>query len=163
MTGPADPDEGLPANALGELRALVHAELVETFVRVGWGAERAELYPPATIRTPGAWVDAATVSTQGQGTVATLPVVIAVDGTDAGQVRRLDALTAIVWERLEAVKVPNDSELLPRGSLLSLLTGGPDDLDLGGLNTRAVSITVQCPIRPRTLCPSALTARDETP
>jgi hypothetical protein len=153
--------EPMPGNALDDLRTLVHGALEATLDRVGWGG-RADRYPPATIRTPAAWIDAATVSTQGQGVVATLPVVIGVDGTDADQVRRLDALLAIAWELLTAVVVPTDSPRLPPGSRLDLLTGGPDDLDLGGVNTRALSITVQCPIRPRTLCPTALTASDET-
>jgi hypothetical protein len=152
--------EPMPANALDDLRTLLHGELEATLARVGWGG-RADAYPPATIRTPGAWVDVATVSSQGQGAIATFPLVLAVDGTDADQVRRLDALLAIVWERLLALKVPADAPRLPRGALLQLLTGGPDDLDLGGINTRALSITVQCPIAPRTLCPTALTASDD--
>ena len=147
----------LPDNALDDLRKLLHPVLEATLERVGWGG-RGDAYPPATIRTPGAWIDAATLSTQGQGATATFPLVFAVDGTDRDQVRRLDALTAIAWELLDALKVPDDSPRLPPGSRLSLLTAGPDDLDLGGVNNRALTITVQLPIARRTFCPSALTA-----
>lgn len=150
----------MPDNALDDVRVILHAELEATLARVGW-AGRADKYPPSAIRTPGAWVDAATVSTQGNGTIATFPLVIGVDGTDRDQVRRLDALLAIVWERLEAVTVPQGHARLVAGTRLAVLTGGPDDLDLGIANARALSITVQCPIRPRTLCPTALTASDE--
>lgn len=155
--------ETLPANALDDARMLLHAELAEAFEAVGWGAARADAYPPATPRAPGGWVDAATLSPQGTGLAATFPLMIAVDGTDRGQTERLDALLAILWERLHALRVPLDADRLQRGSTLTLLTAGPDDVDLGGVNVRALSFAVQVPIAPRTLCPTALTERNPTP
>lgn len=147
----------MPANALDDARALLHAELVAAFARVGFEPERVDLYPPAPVRIPSAWVDLPTLSSQGAGLVATFPLIVAVDGTVREQVRRLDALTAIVWERLRALTIPSDAPRLARGSTLQLLTAGLDDLDLGSANARAVTVTVQVPIAPRTLCPTALT------
>jgi hypothetical protein len=158
-----EPPEGLPPNALDDARTLLHGVLADAFDAIGWGAARADRYPPSPIRAPGGWVDAATLSPAGQGLAATFPLMIAVDGTDRGQVTRLDALLAIVWERLTALRVPLDSERLQRGSTLTLLTAGPDDVDLGGVNTRALSFAVQVPIAPRTLCPTALTEGTPAP
>lgn len=151
----------MPDNALDDVRELLHAELEATCARVGWPG-RASKFPPERIVVPGAWVDVPTVSTQGQGAIATFPLVFGVDGIDRDQVRRLDALIAILWERLDAFKVPADAPRLPPGARLQLLTAGPDDLDLGGVSTRALSMTVQIPIRPRTFCPTALTETQET-
>jgi hypothetical protein len=153
----------LPANALDDARQLLHAELVAAFARVGWESERVHALPLLPAPVPGGWVDLPTVSTQGAGVVATFPLVIAVDGARAEQIRRLDALTAIVWERLRAVTIPTDAPRLSRGSTLQLLTAGLDDLDLGTANARAVTVTVQVPIAPRTLCPTALTEQETTP
>jgi hypothetical protein len=153
----------LPANALDDARRLLHAELVEVFARVGWQAERVDLYPPAPVRVPSGWVDVATLSTQGQGAVATFPLIVAVDGTVRGQVERLDAITSALWERLFALTIPQDAPRLPRGSTLQLLTAGLDDLDLGVASARAVTLTVQVPIAPRTMCPTALTEPETSP
>lgn len=152
MTSPTTP----PSNAIADARAVLHAALVAAFRRCGWSPERAEAYPPATIRTPGGWVDAATVSRQGHGVIASFPIVVAVDGTERGQLERLDAVQAAAWELLSAARLPN-------GSLVDLLTAGPDDVDLGGFTTRAVVFSAQVSIAARTLCPSALTASDDTP
>lgn len=163
MTDPTPQPEGLPANALDDARTLLHTVLADAFELVGWGRDRADRYPPSPIRAPGGWVDAATLSPAGQGLAAMFPLMIAVDGTDRGQVVRLDALLAVLWERLAALRVPTDSERLQRGSMLTLLTAGPDDVDLGGVNTRALSFAVQVPIAPRTLCPTVLTERTPAP
>jgi len=152
MTDPIEP----PGNAIAEAREVLHAALVKAFARCGWSPERAEPYSPATIRTPGGWVDAATVSRQGHGMIATFPIVVSVDGTDRGQLKRLDAVQAAGWELLSAARLPN-------GSLVDLLAAGPDDVDLGGFTTRAVVFSAQVTIAARTLCPSALTASDDTP
>lgn len=151
MTEPLE----LPANALGDARTLLHGALAATFTRLGWTAEgRVQLYPQLTPVTPGAWVDAATLSVQGAGLTATFPLIVTVDGTDREQVRRLDAVTAVCWELLEAITLPN-------GSVLQMLTAGPDQIDLGGPSVRAVTFAVQVPIGPRTLCPTALTESGE--
>jgi hypothetical protein len=150
----------LPANALADARALLLGELVAVFARVGWEPERARELPLLPVPVPGGWVDVPTVSTQGQGTVATFPIIVAVDGAHAEQVKRLDAITAALWERLYAFRIPDDAPRLPRGSTLQLLTAGLDDLDLGSANARAVTLTVQIPLAPRTLCPTALTEPD---
>lgn len=145
----------LPPNALAEARDLLHAQLVATFERVGWSPERARRLPLFPVVVPGGWVDAATVSRQGHGIVATFPLILAVDGTDEKQVERLDALTAILWELLYAAKF--------RGAAVDVLTAGLDDLDLGaGVNTRAVTVTAQVPLAVRTLCPTALTSSNDT-
>lgn len=152
MTTPTEP----PSNAIADAREALHGALVKAFERCGWSPERAQPYSPATIAAPMGWVDAATVSRQGHGLIATFPVVVAVDGTDRGQLKRLDAVQAATWELLTATRLPN-------GSLVDLLTAGPDDVDLGGFTTRAVVFTAQVSIAARTLCPSALTASDDTP
>jgi hypothetical protein len=153
----------LPANALDDARVLLHAELVEAFARIGWEHERTEVYPRIPVVIPGGWVDLPTVSSQGAGLVATFPIIVAVDGAQHEQVRRLDALTAVLLERLRALKIPLDAPRLPRGSTLQILTAGLDDLDLGNANARAVTVTVQVPIAPRTLCPTALTEQETAP
>ena len=147
----------LPENALDQARQLLHAELETTLERVSWSKERADLYPPATPHVPGAWVDVPTLSRQGNGLVATFPLGFAVDGTARAQVQRLDALIAILWQRLEAAKIPTGL-LLPAGSTLDVMTAGPEQIDVGGPTTRGLALTVQVPIGPRTLCPTALTA-----
>lgn len=152
MTSPIEP----PDNAIADARELLHAALEQAFVRCGWSRERAEAYSPATIRTPGGWVDAATLSRQGHGLIATFPIVVAVDGTERGQLKQLDAVQAAAWELLSAVRTEN-------GSLVDLLSAGPDDVDLGGFTTRGVVFSAQVAIGARTLCPSALTASDDTP
>jgi hypothetical protein len=146
------PTPDIPANLLADARDVLHGVLEATFTRAGFPG-RAEKYPPPTIRVPGGWVDAPTLSEQGQGLVATFPLIVGVDGTDAKQVERLDAILAVVWELLDRAKLGN-------GSALSPLTAGPDDLDLGGPTARALTITAQVPIAPRTLCPTALTSQE---
>src|SRR4051812_40956995 len=81
---PGLPD--LPANALDDARAILHGVLAATFADVGWAVERVDRYPLLTPLTPGAWVDAATLSVQGAGLVATFPLVFAVDGSDRTQI-----------------------------------------------------------------------------
>lgn len=147
MTEPAP----LPANALDTARGLLHGALAAAFDRIGWTSEgRVQRYPQITPVTPGAWVDAATVSVQGAGITATFPLIVVVDGTDREQVRRIDAVTAVAWELLEAVRLAN-------GSTLQMLNASPVQIDVGGPNLRSVAISVQVPIGPRTLCPTALT------
>jgi hypothetical protein len=152
MSDPLEP----PANAVAEAREVLHAVLVATFARCGWSRERATAYFPGSITPPCGWIDAATVSRQGAGVIATFPIVLAVDGTDRGQLRRLDAAQAAGWELLSAARLPN-------GSLIDLLTVGPQDIDLGGISTRGVVFSAQVGIAARTLCPTALTASDDTP
>jgi len=147
----------LPANALADARTLLHAELAATFVDVGWSAERVDPYPLLTPVVPGGWVDAATLSAQGAGLVATFPLVFTVDGNDRTQVERLDALLAIAWARLMAVKIPTGLRLAA-GSTVSPMTAGPEQLDIGGPSVRSITLVVQVPISPRTLCPATLTA-----
>jgi len=147
----------LPPNALDDARKLLHGVLGLALERVGWTKARADLYPLATPKVPGAWVDVPTLSAQGQGLVATFLLGIAVDGAEQVQVKTLDALIAVLWELLEAVKIPNDSPRLAAGSTLQVMTAGPEPLDLGGPTTRSLALTVQVPIGPRTLCPIALT------
>jgi hypothetical protein len=151
MTSPTEP----PPNALDDARTLLHAALERVFGVVGWSKERASKYPSLTVVTPGGWVDAATVSRQGHGVIATFPIVIAVDGNDRGQVARIDAVTAAGWELFTATTMPN-------GSLVELLTAGPDDIDIGGPTTRAVTFSAQITLAARTLCPEALTRSDDT-
>lgn len=148
--------ENIPGNALADARELLHAALVDLFVGVGWSPERADAYPPATIRTPGAWVDAPTLSPQGHGLVATFPIVVGVDGTDRGQLKRLDAVIAAGWQALERVTLPN-------GAVARLVTVGPDDLDLGTITGRAVVFSVALDLTARTLCPEPLTRSNDTP
>jgi hypothetical protein len=152
----------LPPNALNEARELLHEVLVGVVTAVGWSKGRADAYPPATVKVPSSWVDAPTLSAQGNGLVATFPIGLAVDGTERAQVERLDAFIAMLWTRLEAVRIPDTAELLPKGSTLQVMTAGPEQLDVGGPSTRALALTVQVPIGPRTLCPTALTG-DPTP
>lgn len=160
------PDPGLPelpANALDDARGILHGVLAATFADVGWAVERVDRYPLLTPLTPGGWVDAATLSAQGAGLVATFPLVFAVDGSDRTQVERLDALLAIVWSRLEAVKIPAGLRL-QAGSTVQPMTAGPQQLDIGGPSVRSITLVVQVPISPRTLCPTALTdTTGETP
>ena len=154
------PDPGLPdlpANALDDARSILHAELAATFTAVGWNAERIDRYPLLTPLTPGGWIDAPTLSAQGAGLVATFPVVFTVDGNDRTQVQRLDALLSIVWSRLMTVKIPGGLRL-PAGSAVQPMTAGPEQLDIGGPSVRSVTLVVQVPISPRTLCPTALTS-----
>lgn len=146
----------LPANALDDARTLLHGEIAATFVAVGWSAERVDRYPLLTPLTPGGWVDAATLSAQGAGLVATFPIVLTVDGNDRTQVKRLDALLAIAWQRLEALKIPAELRL-QEGSTVQPMTAGPEQLDIGGPTLRSLTLVVQVPISPRTLCPTALT------
>lgn len=151
----------LPDNALADARALLHAELVEVFRSVGWSTERALEYPVITPPVPGAWVDVPTLSAQGAGLVATFPLGFAVDGNERAQVARLDGLLAILWTRLERVKIPEGLRLAA-GSTLQVMTAGPEAFDIGGGPTvRSIALTVQVPLSPRTLCPTALTT--ETP
>lgn len=148
----------LPENALDDARRLIHAELRATLEAVGWTADRADLYPLLTPRVPSGWVDAATLSQQGVGLVATFPVGFAIDGNEAEQVKRLDAILAILWTRLEAVKVPAGLRLTA-GSTLQVMTAGPAEFEIGGgPTTRSLALTVQVPLSPRTFCPTALTA-----
>lgn len=148
----------LPDNALADARRLLHAELVATFVAVGWSAERAFEYPPVTPPTPGAWVDVPTLSAQGAGLVATFPIGVAVDGNERSQVARLDGLLAILWSRLEAVKIPEGLRL-SQGSTVQVMTAGPEQLEIGGgAAVRSLALVAQVPVSPRTLCPQALTA-----
>jgi hypothetical protein len=156
------PDPGLPelpANALDDARALLHPELVATFAAVGWAgfAERLNPYPTPTPQVPGGWIDAATLSRQGNGLLATFPIVFTVDSNEREQIRRLDGLLAILWQRLEAVKIPHGLRLV-EGSTLDVMTAGPEQLDIGGPSVRSVTLVVQVPISPRTLCPTALTS-----
>lgn len=153
------PDPGLPElpeNALEDARALVHGAVAAAFTAIGWNAERVDRYPLLTPLSPGGWVDSPTLSTSGAGLVATFPVVFTVDGNDRTQVRRLDALLAVVWSRLLAVKVPANLRLT-EGSTLEPLTAGPEQLDIGGPSTRSITLVVRVPIGARTLCPTALT------
>lgn len=154
----------LPPNALDDARKLLHAELAATMVAVGWNADRADAYPPATVRVPGAWVDVPTLSAQGAGLLATFPLGFAVDGSERAQVTRLDALLAILWTRLEAVRIPEGTRLAA-GSVLQVMTAGPEQLDIGGPSTRSIALAVQVPISTRTFCPTALTdpTGDPTP
>ena len=152
MTDPTTP----PANALAEARELLHAALVRVFEAVGWSPERATAYPSLTINTPGGWVDAPTLSKQGHGLVATFPIVVAVDGNDRGQVARVDAVIAAGWEALENTRAAN-------GAVVDVLTAGPDDIDIGGPTTRAVTFSAQIAVAARTLCPEMLTRSNDTP
>lgn len=148
----------LPDNAIDDARKLLHAELLATFAAVGWSAERALEYPPITPPTPGAWVDVPTLSAQGAGLVATFPIGVAVDGNERSQVARLDGLLAILWTRLEAVKIPEGLRLVA-GSTLQVMTAGPEQLEIGGGPTvRSIALVAQVPVSVRTLCPTALTA-----
>lgn len=163
MTNPL-PD--LPGNALDDARTLLHAELLATFGRVGWSTDgRVHEYPVINPATPGAWVDVPTLSAQGRGLVATFPLGVVVDGNERAQVARLDALLAILWERLEAVRIPDDSPRLAAGSTLQVMTAGPEPFDIGGgPTTRSTALVVQVPLSPRSLCPTALTdPGDPTP
>jgi hypothetical protein len=156
-----DPLPALPPNAVDDARKLLHAELVGTFVTVGWSTEgRALAYPPITPPTPGGWVDVPTLSAQGAGLVLTFPIGVAVDGNERSQVERLDALLAILWQRLEAVKIPGGLRLT-EGSTLQVMTAGPEPLEIGGGPTvRSVALVAQVPVSPRTLCPTALTGEN---
>lgn len=138
----------LPTGVLGEFRATV-LEALDLAMRAGGWPGRVHPTPPATINTPVLFGDVITVSTQGDGLVATLPVVLAVDGADSVQIAALDRLMLLVWSALEATRTTN-------GQVLDVLTAGPTDIDLGGASTVGIVFTVQQGLRPRTLTPQPL-------
>jgi len=153
MTGPA------PRTKLDDTRDALHAALVRTLAAAGWGPERAHRMPPRQPVAPCGWVDAFTLS-QGHTeevpmTAATVPVVLLVDGASPDQVARLDVLMAHGWVELTAAATK------PFGP--AILTAGPDTIDLGGAETRAVVFQVQVPLMVRTLCHSTLTPSDGAP
>lgn len=159
MSDPAAPTR------LDAARAALHPAVVETMAACGWPAERALPLPPRQITTPMGWVDAPRLqlaSLDGARTVtATFPVAFTVDGADREQVQQLDRLLAYGWAALERVRVPGDrpgTEHVPR-----VLTAGPEFLDVGGIETRAVVFSVQLTLQVRTLCSGAVTASDQAP
>jgi hypothetical protein len=153
VTDPGLPD--LPATALDDARTVLHGALAAAFTAVGWNADRVDRYPLMTPIVPGGWVDAATVSRQGAGLVATFPLVVTVDGNERTQVQRLDALVTIAWGNLTAVKIP-DGLRLSTGSTVDVMTAGPEQLDIGGPTVRSVTIVAQVSLAPRTFCPPEL-------
>jgi len=157
MTAPAG------TTKLDQARVELHRALVDVMAACGWPAERAHPLPPRQIVSPTGWVDAPRlqdVSTEGaRALTATFPVAVALDGADREQVQQLDKLLAHGWTALEAVKVPGDR---PGASHTArVLTAGPEFLDVGGIETRAVVFSVRLTLHVRTLCSGPATPSDE--
>lgn len=156
MSAPLEP---AAPTKLDETRTALHAALVATMAACGWPAERAHPLPPRQIVPPMGWVDAPTLSQGNVGGAAavlvTFPVAISLDGADQEQVKQLDKLMAHGWAALETK--------LPSGHVPRILTAGPQFLDVGGIETRAVVFSVQVTLQVRTLCSASVTASDEAP
>lgn len=162
MSAPRPGLPELPPNALDDARKLLHEAVAGAFADIGWNRERVDPYPLLTPTTPGGWVDSPTLSAQGAGLVATFPIVFTVDGSERTQIVRLDALLALVWARLLALKIPTGLRL-PEGSTVEPVTAGPEQLDIGTASTRSITLVVRVPIAARTLCPPVLTETQEIP
>lgn len=161
-----EPAETTKRTRLDDARDVLHGALVRTMAACGWPAERAHRLPPRQVVAPMGWVDAPTLSqgnTSGVSTVmATFPVAVTVDGADQQQVQQLDRLLAHGYAELDQVKLPSDRPGAD-GPVCRVLTAGPQFLDVGGVETRAVVFSVQLTLQVRTLCSGAVTASDEAP
>lgn len=150
-----------PPTVLDDARTALFEALGRVWVALGWPAERADKYPPTTVRAPAAWVDVPVMhqapTEAGQTFAATYPVVFAVDGGEQQQVEQLDGLLAYGWQELAAVKIG------PPGSQRAVIvqTFGPEDVDTGGTAVRGLVARVQIPLQTRTLCQQKLTRDDE--
>lgn len=150
MTAPID-----SPTKLDQLRAELRGALVKTMEAVGWPAERVHLFPPRQTVTPTAWVDVPTLAQTNMGgapgIAATFPVCIAVDGLAADQVAKLDQVMARGVDNLLGV------------GDLTLLTAGPDWIDLTGMGapTRALVFQVQRVVLLRTLCTGTITPSND--
>ena len=130
---------------LAVVRADVHAALVTGLTGL---LPAGSVHPtiPDELALPAVWVDSpigmrpsdpATV-------VASVDVVIAVDGAEHAQLAALDDLESAVWVALEQVGVAT----LAIGSLLAV----------GGPNVHAVTVSADVDVDVHTLCPPALEA-----
>jgi len=152
--GVEPPELELPVGDLEALRDTLYEAADLAMAAGGWPG-RTHRLPPESITTPAVFLDVLTVSSQGNGTVATLPLVLMADGARPVELKQLDRLTMLLWTALEAAT--DDT-----GQAFQLLTAGPQDVDLGGPTTVAVVFVVQLGLRPRTLSPQPL-ASDPTP
>lgn len=149
------PDQ--PATVLDDARAALFAALGRVWVGLGWPAERAEQWPPVSVRAPAAWVDVPQMhqapTEAGRTFAATFPVVFVVDGAEQAQVELQDRLLAYGWQELAAVKVGQRAVILQ--------TFGPEDVDTGGVLARGLVARVQVPLQTQTLCRQTLVHDDE--
>jgi hypothetical protein len=149
-----------PPTALDDARAALFEAVQRIWVALGWPAERAEQWPPTTVRAPAAWVDVPVMHqapTQAGATfAATFPVVFAVDGGEQQQVELMDRLLAYGWQELDAVRIG------PAGGQRAVIvqTFGPEDVDTGGALVRGLVARVQVPLQTRTLCRQKLAQDD---
>jgi hypothetical protein len=146
---------------LDDARTALFEAAERVWEALGWPAERADKFPPVTVRAPAAFVDVPVMhqapTEAGQTFAATFPVVFVVDGGEQQQVEQLDALLAYGWQELAAVKIgPPGSQ---RG--VTVQTFGPEDVDVGGAMVRGLVARVQIPLQTRTLCRQTLVRDDE--
>ncbi len=146
---------------LDDARAALFAAAERVWEALGWPADRADQFPPVTVRAPAAWVDVPVMhqapTEAGQTFAATFPVVFVVDGSEQAQVQQQDALLAYGWQELAGVKIG------PPGSQRAVIvqTFGPEDVDAGGAMVRGLVARVQVPLQTRTLCRQTLVRDDE--
>ena len=150
------PGENLPATKVDDARAALFAALQLVWTSLGWPAESASLRPPKRLTPPGAWVDVPVLhqspTAQSRAMSATFPVVFVTDGDSDQQVKLQDRLLAYGWHQLAAVKVGSYQ--------VTVQSGGPEDVDVGGAIARGLVFRVQVPLQTQTLCPQPLVQED---
>lgn len=130
---------------LGELRLEVHAALTAGLAGL-LEPEQVHPYVPDELATPCVWVD----SPIELGTydvaelVATVSVLLVVDGAEQAQLEALDDLEGAAWVALEQVGTATTATAVL--------------LDALGPTLHSVRLTLEVPVATRTLCPPALLA-----
>lgn len=127
---------------LSEARDTLHTALESVFPASEW---RAHKYPPDQIASPCAWVDVPSIFTQtvgraGTTVVSTWAIYLVVDGAESAAVGLLDEATADAWDYLDALPYVDATNANPRS------------IDIGGVNGRAMVITLNYTHMARTLC-----------
>lgn len=151
------PGENLPDTKLDTARADLYAALERVWTALGWPAEAAHPRPPKRLAPPAAWVDVPTLhqspTAQVRAMSATFPLVFVTDGDSDQQVKLQDKLLAHAWDQLARVKVGQHH--------VTVQSGGPEDVDVGGVIARGLVFRVQVPLQTQTLCPQPLAQDDD--
>jgi len=131
---------------LEDVRADVHAVLVEHLGAAGLPATSVHAYLPDELATPTAWIVSpfGLRPTDPRTVIADVSVIIVVDGAEPAQLAALDAWTAAAWVALETVGI----------ATLAVPTVFP----AGGPTLHAVTLSADVDVDARTLCPPILEA-----
>ncbi len=138
---------------------LAAAEAGDPDTVAGWHADRAHLHLPRQVVTPAGWVEVPTVhqspDAASRAQSATFPVFVALDGDDVAQAQAQDAVLAMGWDKLSAVKV--------NGTRVTVQTAGPGEIDAGGTVHRGIVFSVQVGLMRSTWCSPSIVPAPQAP